>query len=398
VDRAGPRGWDGAWRVDLVYGSALWFTESRVNCHHLTDRLAKERPVLYVESVGARAPRAHEWRRIVPRLARSFRPLRQVTPQLWIYSPLPLPAYGRGAEVNSRWVGRQVATVLGLQRWSVDACWVFHPMGLGTAVAAAPRGLIYYCVDDYAANPGVDAAAIGRMEGELARRAGLTITTGEPLAARLRATARKVEVLPNVADTELFGRDFAGVHHPVLDALDTLPRPRLGYLGNLAGYKVDPVLIEDIARLRPDWTLALVGPTNRGDVRAEVANRSSPTNVHWLGEVPHGLAPAVIDRFDVALLPSARHKVMESSFPLKFFEYLLRGKPVVARPVPALRPYADWLDLAEDASGFVAAAERHLGGGAGDSERRRAFAADFGWGQRMKVLRPLSEEVLGSKS
>jgi len=116
-------------------------------------------------------------------------------------------------------------------------------MGLGTAVAAAPRGLIYYCVDDYAANPGVDAAAIGRMEGELARRAGLTITTGEPLAARLRATARRVEVLPNVADTELFGRDFAGVHHPVLDVLDTLPRPRLGYLGNLAGSKVAPVLI-----------------------------------------------------------------------------------------------------------------------------------------------------------
>lgn len=55
--------------MDLVYGSALWFTESRVNCHHLTDRLAKERSVLYVESVGARAPRAHEWRRIVPRLA-----------------------------------------------------------------------------------------------------------------------------------------------------------------------------------------------------------------------------------------------------------------------------------------------------------------------------------------
>jgi len=199
-----------------------------------------------------------------------------------------------------------------------------------------------------------------------------------------------------VADTELFGRDFTGIHHPVLDALDALPRPRLGYLGNLAGYKVDIELVEGIARLRPDWTLALVGPTNRGDVRATVEGRASPSNVHWLGEVPHQLAPAVIDRFDVALLPSARHKVMEASFPLKFFEYLLRGKPVVARPVPALQPYAEWLDLADDVEGFAAAAERCLAAASGElAERRRAFAAGFGWTGRMERLRALRGTVVG---
>ena len=95
LDRARPLGWAEGRPVDLVYGSALWFTESRVSSHHLTERLSSERPVLYVESVGARAPRAHEWRRIVPRLLRSFRPLRRVGRQLWVFSPLPLPAYGR---------------------------------------------------------------------------------------------------------------------------------------------------------------------------------------------------------------------------------------------------------------------------------------------------------------
>jgi hypothetical protein len=327
---------------------------------------------------------------------RSFRPLRRVGRQLWVFSPLPLPAYGRRAELNSRWVGRQVRALLGLRRWSVDACWAFHPMGLGTAMAVEPRGVIYYCVDDYAANPGVDADAIRRMETALAGLAGLTITTGEPLASRLRGVARRVEVLPNVADTELFGRDVTGLRHPVLDALDALPRPRLGYLGNLAGYKVDLELIEGIARLKPRWTLALVGPTNRGDVRTTVQERASPPNVHWLGEVPHQVAPAVIDRFDVALLPSARHKVMEASFPLKFFEYLLRGKAVVARPVPALQPYAEWLDLAADAEGFVAAASRCLAAQDGEAAtRRRAFAANFGWTARMERLRALRGSLLG---
>ncbi|HEY8104860.1 MAG TPA: glycosyltransferase, partial [Gemmatimonadales bacterium] len=375
--------------MDLVYGSALWFTQSRVNCHHLAERLAAERPTLFVESVGARAPSAHDWRRIAARLLRSLRPLRKVGPRLWIFSPLPLPAYrGGGAAANTRWVGRQLRALLALRRWKIDASWVFHPMGLGSAEQAQARGTIYYCVDDYAANPGVDAPTIRRLEAALVERADLTITTAEPLASRLRPLARRVEVLPNVADTELFLRDASVVRHRVLEAIDALPHPRLGYLGNLATYKIDLELVNAIARARPEWSVVLVGPANQGDLHREVTAAASPSNVHWLGEVPHATAPAVIDRFDVALLPSARHEVMQASFPLKFFEYLLRGKPVVARPIPALEPFQEWIDQGNEAGEFVAAVERQL---AGDSEllagRRRAFAASFGWTERMEKLR-----------
>jgi hypothetical protein len=382
--------------MDLVYGSALWFTPARVNCHHLTERLAAQRPTLFVESVGARAPSVHDWRRIAARLGRSLRPLRRVGPRLWVFSPLPLPAYrGSGAGANSRWVGWQVRALLALRRWTVDAAWIFHPMGRGTATQARARGTIYYCVDDYAANPGVDAGTLRRLEAALAAQADLTITTAEPLAARLRQLARRVEVLPNVADTELFLRDASAVRHPVLDALDALPRPRLGYLGNLAGYKIDLGLIYEIARQRPRWSIVLVGPTNLGDTRRAVSGAEAPPNVHWLGAVPHAVAPAVIDRFDVALLPSARHDVMQASFPLKFFEYLLRGKPVVARPLPALEPFQAWMDAADDAAGFIAAVESRLEESGGEAERRRAFASGFGWTERMAALERLRRSVDG---
>ena len=382
--------------MDLVYGSALWFTPTRVNCHHLTERLALERPTLFVESVGARAPRAHDWRRVFARLGRSLRPLRRIGPQLWVFSPLPLPAYrGAGAAANSRWVGRQVRALLAFRRWTIDAGWIFHPMGLGTATQTRARGTIYYCVDDYAANPGVDAETVRQLETALAARSDLAITTAEPLAARLRSVARRVEVLPNVADTELFLRDTSGVRHPVLDALDALPRPRLGYLGNLAGYKIDLALVFEIARQRPQWSIVLVGPTNLGDTQRAVTEGEAPPNVHWLGAVPHAVAPAVIDRFDVALLPSARHDVMQASFPLKFFEYLLRGKAVVARPLPALEPFREWLDPGDDADAFVAAAERRLAEPGGAGAKRRAFAAGFGWTERMAVLESLRRSVVG---
>lgn len=383
--------------MDLVYGSALWYTPARVNCHHLTERLAVARPTLFIESVGARPPRAHEWRRAAARLLRTARPLRRVGLQLWVYSPLPLPAWrGRGAEANSRWVGRQVRALLALRGWRVDACWVFHPMGLGTAEAVRAGGVIYYCVDDYAANPGVDAAALRALEDQLLARAHLAITTGEPLVARLRPGARRLAVLPNVADTELFGREAAPAAHPVLAALDALPHPRLGYLGNLAAYKVDLGLLRAIAEQRPAWQIALVGPANLGDTQRRVT-AGGPPNLHLLGPIPHRLAPAVIDRFDVALLPSARHPVMRASFPLKFFEYLLRGKPVVARPMPQLEPYSAWFDAADGPADFVAAVERRLAGDPPDAPgRRRAFAAGFGWEDRMRELERLRAETLGA--
>jgi glycosyltransferase involved in cell wall biosynthesis len=382
--------------MDLVYGSALWFAPVRVNCHHLTTRLAARRPTLFVESVGARAPRAHDWRRVASRLLRSARPLRRVEPNLWIYSPLPLPLWRQGgAAVNSRWVGWQVRVLLALRRWAVDVCWVFHPMGLGTAEQVPARGEIYYCVDDYAANPGVDAETVRAMEAALTTRATLTVTTGEPLAQRLRPGARRLEVLPNVADTELFGRDLSDVRHPVLDALDALPRPRLGYLGNLATYKIDLDLVGEIAHLRPDWTIALVGPLNLGDVRAGAGALAMPPNVHFVGAVPHDVAPAAIDRFDVGLLPSARHEVMKASFPLKFFEYLLRGRPVVARSLPMLEPFQAWYDAADTAVEFVVAASRHLElNDTAAEQARRRFAGGFGWPERMERLEQLRCEVL----
>jgi UDP-galactopyranose mutase len=381
--------------MDVIYASALWHSATKVNCHFVAERLAAGVPVLFVESVGARSPRPHEWRRAVPRLLRSFRPVRRVDEQLWVLSSLPLPLYrGAGARLNSRWVGLQVATVLRLRRWRAEMCWVFHPMGLGVAVRCRPRAVTYYCVDDYTVNPGVDGAAMQALERELIGLADVTVTTGEPLAQRLRGAARRLEIMPNVADTDLFARDCSGAAHPTIQALDRIPRPRVGYVGNVAAYKIDLELLRGIAEHRPEWSLTLVGPRDYGDTRGTVSALRLPPNVHFLEPVPHTAVPAVIDRFDVCLLPTAGHGTTLASFPLKFFEYLLRGRPVVGRPVPALEPYREWYREAVGAIEFVEAIEEALDDDGDEIERRRRFAATFGWNRRAEELRTLRQEVL----
>ena len=383
--------------MDLVYGSALWYAPTKVNCHHLAERLSADHSVLFVESVGARSPRLHEWRRLLPRLLRAFFPLRRVAPRIWLFSPLPLPLYRRGGLMrNSNWVGWQVRVLLALWRRRVDAAWIFHPMGLGTARRAHPRGVVYYCTDDQSANPGVDAQQIRSMERALVREATHAIATAKPLADRLAGDAKRVSVIPNVADTELFSVDANGASHPVLTTIDRLPRPRLGYLGNLASYKIDLSLVYELAGKRSDWTFVLAGPRNMGDTKNNVVENGAPPNVAFVGAVPFEYAPAVMDRFDVCLLPSARHEVMGASFPLKFFEYLMRGKPIVSRRLPTLEPYSDWYLPAESPEEFERAIARALAEDSPDAAAaRRAFASRTGWTEKMEKLRQIRSEAIG---
>lgn len=382
--------------MDLVYGSALWYDSTKVNCHHLAERLAERGPVVFVESVGARMPTMSEWRRLGPRLARSLRPLRQIGSNLWLVSPLPLPLYrGTSLAANSQWVAWQVASLLRLRRWRVDMSWIFHPVGLGVARTTKAKALAYYCIDDYGSNPGTDQTAIRDLEGKLVREADVTVVTGEPLAERLRPSARRLLVLPNVIDTELFGVEVPNGHHGILEEIDRLQRPRVGYLGNLAGYKIDLDLLYEIARRRPAWTIVLVGPRNQGDVREAISKAGAPSNVVFTGPVPHRLVPAVMDRFDVGLLPAALHDVMLASFPLKFFEFLSRGLPVVARPLPALAPFRQWYDAAVTPDEFVTAIERRLEDRSpADADRRRRYALGFGWHERMQTLLELRDALL----
>ena len=201
---------------------------------------------------------------------------------------------------------------------------------------------------------------------------------------------------PRFGSLELFARDANSAQHPALDAIDRLSRPRLGYLGNLASYKIDLGLVYELARKRPDWMFVLAGPRNMGDTKNSLVEAGAPPNVAFVGPVPFEYAPAVMDRFDVCLLPSARHEVMGASFPLKFFEYLMRGKPVVSRRLPTLEPYSDWFLPADSAEEFEKAITHAL---ATDSPAartaRRAFASQAGWTEKMEKLRRIRSEAIG---
>src|ERR1700752_4475756 len=67
---------------------------------HLMRRLARDNRVLWVNSIGYRAPTSSkaDIKRALQKLAHAARPMQEVEPNLFVLNPLVVPAYG------NRWI------------------------------------------------------------------------------------------------------------------------------------------------------------------------------------------------------------------------------------------------------------------------------------------------------
>jgi len=370
---------------DIVcVGFADWDTELWTNQHHLMSRLAEDNRVLFIESLGLRAPNlagrdlARMWRRLRRGLARA-RPL----DGLHVLSPLvvPLHRYRVVRAVNARLlpalVGR-ASRELGLRR---PILWSYVPQAEVLINTLDPSLVIYHCVDDIAAQERIDTASFRAAEERFARRADLVLASAPSLAERLRRVSRNVLDAPNVADTELFSRALEP--GPLDAAMAALPRPRIVFTGAIVSIKLDIALLVELARLRPEFTLALVGPVGPGDPLTDVSALAAEPNIHLLGARAYDQLPEVLRAADAGLIPYARNELTESIFPMKVYEYLAAGLPVIATPLPALADVAD-VERGADAAAIAELLDRAL---ARDSPElraeRSARAALHSWVQRL---------------
>jgi glycosyltransferase involved in cell wall biosynthesis len=374
-------------REIVCVGFADWDTDLWTNQHHLMSRLAHENRVLFVESLGLRRPRlaGRDLQRIARRLRTGLRGPRE-TGGLHVLSPLVLPLHSSrlARAINDRLLPalvRRAARALSFER---PILWSYVPQAEALLGALDPALVVYHCVDDLAAQPGIDAPSFRAAERRFAARADLVLASAPVLAERLREIAGHVVYAPNVADTDLFAKALdAG---PVDPAVAELHRPRIVFTGAVVTTKLDIELIVALAKLRPRWSFALVGPIGPGDPRADVSSLAAEPNVHLLGARPYEQLPSVLRGADAGIVPYARNELTNSIFPMKVYEYLAAGLPVVTTPLPALEG-VEAIAAAPDAQGIAHLLDEAL---ATDSPRRRAersrLAAGHSWDRRLAEI------------
>lgn len=377
----------------VIAASAGWETPAPVNAHQVARRLAaRGHRVLFVESVGLRAPAPlasrHDLRRIGARLRGLLGGVREVEPRLYVFSPAwPLLGPRALRALALRLVAGGAARAARALGFESAILWAFLPTALPMAERLGARLVVYHCVDHYAANPGVDAAFVDALERRMLARADVVFATSPWLAERLRAARADVVLAPNVADVALFAR----AHEPLAEPAELAPlsRPRAIYVGNLAAYRVDLALLAALAR--DGVALALVGPVGLGDASsppAALAELLGLPNVHALGPRPPAALPALLRHADVALIPFLDNEHTRASSPLKLWEYLAAGLPVVATPLPNFLPLAEEgiVTLARGPEAFAAAVRAVAAEPPGRRAQRLARAREHDWPARIESL------------
>jgi glycosyltransferase involved in cell wall biosynthesis len=258
--------------------------------------------------------------------------------------------------------------------------------GPASMVDAARAGRSVFLVKDWTP---AGAGLLGRSESDLeeeiltmCRRVHAVCAVTESLRDRLRERG---------VDSRLLRHGFAAEMAPAFDdaepppALAALPRPLLGYVGRIDD-RLDWQALRSVAERHRDATLALIGPLSARLPRAPLAAMERLPNVKFVGAVDRAALPAHLAALDCCLLPYRRGVWGDHGSPLKLWEYLYAGAPIVGSGYEVLREYGEFVAYVEPGD-LPAAVERALDtpDPAGVARRRR-FALENTWDHRAAEL------------
>ena len=375
----------------IVFSTADWDALYWTNKQHMARQLVREGyQVLYVESLGLRRPNLSSGRdlsRIGRRIKRSIMGIREVEKGVWILSPLVIPFKHHSLFVrvfNREFLRFSIRRFMRKNSFVDPVVWTYHPFMLDAIDKLATGPIVYHCVDDMSAVPGIDSEGFKMEEERLLRKAKVVFTTSTTLMEMCSKFNDHVYCFPNVVDIDFFGKALEDAPIPV--DLASIPKPRIGYVGALSDYKVDFRLLLDVAEQRPDWHFVLIGEEAEGQTSSLVNQLRRMSNVHFLGHRPYQTLPDYLRGFDVGLLPTLINDYTRAMFPMKYFEYLAAGVPVVSTPLDFTRENKAGLVVAEGLEVFIQAIEQQLERGRFSKEEAHSFVADNTWDARMKKM------------
>ena len=322
---------------------------------------------------------------------------RQINQNIHLYSPPVILPFGNVFpwinRINQWWLSFFVAGVARRLGFNRPVTWTYLPGSLPLIRRLNPGLIVYDCVDEHSQFTGlIKPGAVLSMERDLLAASDLVFATAPGLYQAKKPYARNIHLIPNAADVAHFGRAQLE-ETPVPADVAELPRPLLGFVGVIHHW-IDLELIEYLARRRPDWTVAMIGPVGAG---VGVEGLKSLPNVHLLGRRDKGQLPGYLKAFDVCLNTFKKNELTDRVNPLKIYEYLAAGKPVVSVDMPGVAEFREVIEIAGDYEGFLGAVERTLAQESPEKKQRRLqTAAENSWEKRVETMLDLIEKTIGS--
>jgi glycosyltransferase involved in cell wall biosynthesis len=298
---------------------------------HLMRLLARDNRILWINSIGYRAPAAsaRDFNRAINKLKAATEPVKEVERNIFVLNPLAVPAYGISwmREVNRQLLRFQVNRAMRKLGFSRPINWVFTPTAAVVAGSLGEEMVAYYCVDEFTAFSGIPPQLVA-LEADLIRRADLVIVSADRLLKSKSDKNPHTVLIRHGVDYNTF-RKALDPETKVPDEIARLPKPVIGYFGLMAADWIDIDLMVKVAKHFSGGSMVLLGK-----VTTDMTRLTSLPNVHLLGRKPFETLPNYSKGFDVAINPFPISEVTLNANPLKVREYLAAGLPVVSTKIP----------------------------------------------------------------
>jgi glycosyltransferase involved in cell wall biosynthesis len=271
--------------------------------------------------------------------------------------------------------------------------WLFNPRHHEQVSYLQPNFVMFH-VRDYYPGFGNWTRSDQHDLDALTERADLITLAGEAMGECLPASARgRARLLENAVDARAY---IAGIDEACPTDLAEIAKPRIGLIGAI-NPKVDLPSLLKLSKTRRDLQLVFIGPVllpeepGTGSQLEIWHECSRQSNIHWLGLKDHRLLPAYMAHMDVNVMAYRMTKVEKNWIhyinPLKMHACLAAGKPVIGIDIPAIRRFADHVEIVSEPDGWEASIDNAMAtNGNGTKSDRQAVALDNTWDRRVDDL------------
>jgi glycosyltransferase involved in cell wall biosynthesis len=255
--------------------------------------------------------------------------------------------------------------------------------------------IIYDCIDDFSSFSDVsDISKVLEEEKTLITESSFVVATSKPLLKKISKINPKCLYVPNAAD-------FNHIHEAVKVGeipreIKNLNHPIIGFIGAVRDW-IDVDLICKLADLHPGYSFLLIGPVNFGLEKLE-----KHSNIKLVGAKSYRVLPRYLACMDVCLIPFKINKLTLASNPIKLYEYLAAGKPVVSTALPEVCENASGLVyIARDEEDFIRKVEEAVKEAESPNKelimRRINFAKENSWEKRIETIEKLLKNIFKSR-
>lgn len=255
-------------------------------------------------------------------------------------------------------------------------CFVLHPIWFPVVKDKKNWKLVYDMMDLYSGFTDAKVELI-RAEEELLKKSDLIITSAENLNSFAKKYNEKVVMVRNGCDLDRF------VDIKKNGQLDSIKgKPIVGYFGAINDW-FDVEAVEYAVKENAEKNFVFLGNIDTKKVEKLFKYK----NVYFLGEVKHEELGGYLAYFDVCTIPFVINELIKSTNPVKFYEYVATGKPVVSSKLPELEKYSDICYLYDGKEDFSKCIYKALYDKEESTvEKRIRVAKQNSWDERIKVL------------